>query len=195
MPAAAGLFVLVEPILQLWVGDRMTDPETQLPLAVVLIRIMTVGMVIRALTDGWIKILYGAGHVTKYAPIILGGVIANPILAVMLYFILPEPYQFIFAVTSYSIVYVIFNIGILPRLMGKVLDMPVSSILLPIVKPLFVTLISMGALVYMCTFIEVWNGWNFLSICAIYGGLYVLLLVPIVLNGKERALILNALKK
>jgi O-antigen/teichoic acid export membrane protein len=32
MPAAAGLFILAEPILTIWVGDRMGDPTTELPM-------------------------------------------------------------------------------------------------------------------------------------------------------------------
>ncbi len=194
-PSAAALFVLAEPILYLWIGDRMDDPETQLPLTVVMIRIMTIGMVIRAMTDGWIKILYGAGHVSRYAPIILGAVIANPILAIALYFILPESTRFTFAVTSYTTVYIIFNIGFLPKLMGKLLDTSIAGILSPTVKPLIATFISVGALVYMTTWIDKWNGINFIGVSIAYGIIYAVLLLCFVLNSDERRLIFKALRK
>ena len=150
MPAAAGLFILAEPILTIWVGDRMGDPTTELPMTATLIRVMSVGMVIRALTDGWIKILYGAGHVSKYAPLILGAVVANPILAIVLYFVLPESIRFTFAVSAYSAVYLIANLGLLPRLMGKLMGCGAISILTPMLRPLIVTAFSMMGLAFAC---------------------------------------------
>ena len=65
LPAAAALFVLAGPILTLWVGDRMEHPEIELPLTIVLVRIMCIGMAIRALTDGWIKIMVRSRARTK----------------------------------------------------------------------------------------------------------------------------------
>ena len=195
LPAAAGLFVMAGPILTIWIGDRMSDPTTQLPLTIVLIRIMCIGMAIRALTDGWIKIMYGAGHVTKYAPLILGGVIANPILAVALFYILPESSRFIFAVTSYTTVYIVFNLGFLPRLMGKLLGGSTYSMFQPAIGPLVVTLVSASALFYAAMQVKTWSIIPFVTVCAGYGVLYAVLVFVFILRVDERKLALRLVKK
>ena len=56
-PVAIGVVALAEPVLRLWVGDRLEDPQNILPKAIMLIRIMTLGMIARAISDGWIRIL------------------------------------------------------------------------------------------------------------------------------------------
>ena len=195
LPAAGGLFILAEPILTYWVGSQMSDPETQLPLTAILIRIMCAGMVVRSLTDGWISILYGAGHVSKYAFLILGGAIANPIVAIILYFILPEPIRFTFAVWAYTIVFVMAYLGLLPRLMGRLLHVNTYEILAPIIKPLIVTLVSM---------LTLWCALSIFSASSVpvlfgmgvgYGILYTVLTSIFVLRQDERRLAVTLLKR
>ena len=195
MPAAAGLFVLAEPILTIWVGDRMENPATELPMTVMLIRVMSVGMVIRALTDGWIKILYGAGYVSKYAPLILGAVIANPILAIVLYFVLPEPIRFTFAVTAYSAVYLIANLGLLPRLMGKLIGGGATSILAPMLRPFMVTLLSVPILAFAIIWIDKWSLVYLFGVSACYGLIYGVLVILVVLRDEERNRVAELLKR
>ena len=60
-----------------------------IPHTVILVRIMVIGLMSRAIADGWMKLLYGAGHIKRYAPLILAGGIANPILALMLIYNFP----------------------------------------------------------------------------------------------------------
>lgn len=195
MPAAAGLFILAEPILTIWVGDRMGDPTTELPMTATLIRVMSVGMVIRALTDGWIKILYGAGHVSKYAPLILGAVVANPILAIVLYFVLPESIRFTFAVSAYSAVYLIANLGLLPRLMGKLMGCGAISILTPMLRPLIVTAFSMMGLAFAVSQFEQWSLARLFGVSACYGMVYAVLVMFIVLRSEERRRVVQLLKR
>ena len=194
MPAAAGLFIMAEPILTIWVGDRMGDPTTELPMTATLIRVMSIGMVIRALTDGWIKILYGAGHVSKYAPLILCSVLANPILAIILYFVLPEPIRFTFAVSAYSAVYIIANLGLLPRLMSKLLGGGAISILSPMVRPLVATMISMAGLAVVVSQLEQWSLARLFVVSASYGLVYATLVILVVLRTKERQRVFQLLK-
>ena len=194
LPAAAGLFVLAEPLLYFWVGDRMTNPETDLALTTTLIRIMVIGMAIRSLTDGWIKILYGSGNVSRYAPIILGGVIANPVLAIILYYVLPEHVRFVFAVLAYSLVFIFFNLYLLPRLMGRLFETSYSAILSPVLKPLVMTLISAILLEYMASQVDTWGLYNFLGVCVMYGTLYGILVLLFVITPDEKQSIRRLIK-
>ena len=195
LPAAGGLFILTEPILTYWVGSQMSDPETQLPLTATLIRIMCAGMVVRSLTDGWISILYGAGHVSKYAFLILGGSIANPIVAIILYFILPESIRFTFAVWAYTIVFVMAYLGLLPRLMGRLLHVNTYEILAPIIKPLIVTLVSMLILWYALSFFGASSMPMLFGMAFGYGILYTVLTSIFVLRQDERRLAVTLLKR
>ena len=91
IPCAITIFFLAEPLLRLWVGGELEHENANfIPATVVLVRIMVIGLMSRAIADGWMKLLYGAGHIKRYAPLILAGGIANPVLAFVLIYTLPD---------------------------------------------------------------------------------------------------------
>jgi hypothetical protein len=118
--------------------------------------------------------------------LILGAVVANPILAIILYFVLPEPIRFTFAVTAYSAVYVVANLGMLPRLMGKLIGGGAFAILAPTVRPLVVTIISMSGLALVVSYLDQWSLLLLFEVSAGYGIVYVVFVVLFVLSAKER---------
>ena len=65
------VFVLAEPLLRLWVGKSTENPSLTLPQAEILVKIMVLGLACRAVSDGWMKLFYGAGFIRKYAPYVL----------------------------------------------------------------------------------------------------------------------------
>ena len=90
---AAFVLVLAEPILAVWLGDRLETPE-QAAMAAALSRLVVIGATARAISDGWVRILYGAGHVRRYAPLVLAAGIANPFIAIALIYLLPAPVRY-----------------------------------------------------------------------------------------------------
>src|SRR5690606_17468115 len=96
VPATAILIILAEPILSLWVGGRLDDPSSELAnMTATLVRILAVGTMFLAASESITNILYGAGYIHRYAPYLLAGGVANPILSVVLLVLLPEPLKYI----------------------------------------------------------------------------------------------------
>ena len=137
-PVAIGVTLLAEPVLNLWVGNGLEDPQTTLPAATMLIRVMALGMASWTIADGWIRILYGAGHVTRYAPLVIAGGIANPLLAGLLLLVLPESVRYTAVCWSFSIVLFIVHGILVPIAGARALGMTLRQLLSPLGRPLVV---------------------------------------------------------
>ena len=137
-PVAIGVTLLAEPVLNLWVGNGLEDPQTTLPAATMLIRVMALGMASWTIADGWIRILYGAGHVTRYAPLVIAGGIANPLLAGLLLLVLPESVRYTAVCWSFSIVLFLVHGILVPIAGAKALGMTLRQLLSPLGRPLVV---------------------------------------------------------
>ena len=75
-PMMFSLMLFAEDLVALWVGGRLKDPESTIPTIANMIRILTVGVASRSLSEGWMSILNGAGKVDRYARfVIIGGVL------------------------------------------------------------------------------------------------------------------------
>lgn len=88
IPACTVVFIYAPPLLSVWIGRHFT-PD-QLEICVMTVRVLAIGMAARGISDGWLRVLYGAGYVQKYAPLILVGGLINPILSFALYAALPN---------------------------------------------------------------------------------------------------------
>jgi peptidoglycan biosynthesis protein MviN/MurJ (putative lipid II flippase) len=185
-PVMIAVVVLAEPVLRVWVGARLDDPDTTLPLAVTLVRIMALGVAARAVSDGWIRILYGAGHVARYAPVILLGGILNPILAVLLLFVLPEPVRYTGVVWAFSAVLVGVHGGIVPRIGAKALGMTYRQMFAPLLRPLIISLICAPVLVVAMMRIPQWDLLRLGVIAGAYGVAYLGLCWIFVIDRSER---------
>lgn len=146
LPAAAAVLITAEPLLDLWVGSRLTDRDEQLPLAAAMTRILIVGIICRAISDGWIRVLYGAGHVKRYVPIMLIGGVLNPIVAIVLLRTLPEPLRWYAPAIAFSAIMLGAHFLWLPRIVSACLGVSYRSVLAPVVRPMIITLASAPAL-------------------------------------------------
>jgi O-antigen/teichoic acid export membrane protein len=146
LPASIGIFILAEPILELWLGRALEDPERVIPPATVLVRIMAAALASRAVADGWMKVLYGAGHIRRYAPIVLLGGIANPVLAILLIKILPETdvplWRSAITGTAWAlgITMVAVNVGFMPMKTAQLLGIRRRETVQPLIPPFLIAL-------------------------------------------------------
>lgn len=192
LPAALGVAVLVEPILRVWVADRFEDPATELPLAVLTIRILAIGMAARSVSDGWIRLLYGAGYVAKYAPLILVGGIANPALAVAIILlaradVLPGGIGFYGPAIAFSTIFVAVHVVLLARIAARCLEEPAAQTIAPIVRPLFITLLA-SPMLWLPGWLGLSNDWlRILGAIVGYGCVYAPLAWLVVLSSDERS--------
>jgi len=146
LPAAAAVLITAEPLLDLWVGSRLTDRAEQLPLAAAMTRILIVGIICRAISDGWVRILYGAGHVRRYVPIMLIGGVLNPIIAIVLLRTLPEPLRWYAPAIAFSAIMLGVHFFWLPRVASACLGVSYRSVLAPVIRPLVITIATAPAL-------------------------------------------------
>lgn len=145
-PAAVLVWVLAEPLFNLWVGSGVEDPDAVFPPAATLVRIMAIGLAARAISDGWLRILYGAGLIRSYAPIIFLGGLANPLLVGLLILILPDTYDFTAVGWAYAALFVVLHGWIAPVRGARALGVPVREFYIPTLRPIAVALISSAGL-------------------------------------------------
>lgn len=194
-PAAVGLVVLAEPILQIWLGSRLSDPATQIPPAVVLTRILAVGLSAYAISSCWMFIFYGAGHIRRYAPLILAGAVCNPIIALLLFQVLPGSISYIAPAIAYSIVMLIAHMILMPLRTAPELGLRLRDLYLPLIRPLVVTALAAPALLVGARVVEQWNLLSLAAVAAVYGALVGALTWVFVVDGSERKRIAQALRR
>ncbi len=137
LPAAVGVWFMAEPLLRLWVGKHL-EPD-DLARAIGITRLLVIGFAARGISDCWIKTLYGAGHIRRYAPVILAGGLTNPILATLLVFFLPEPTNFYAPAATYAAIFVAIHLLTVPFIAARCVEVSPADLLGPLVKPTIIT--------------------------------------------------------
>ncbi len=187
-PVAAILSCLTAPIMQVWLGKRLD--AAQLPAAVVTAQILLLPVTVRSVTDCWTRILYGAGYIRQYAPLLLTGGIINPVVAVILLYTLPDPYRQYSASISFAVVMTVFHFFLLPSATAKCLGCHYRTMLLPIIRPATAAILPLPVLIFGYPWlIPIVGGrlWLALALTAgAYGLCYAALALAFVLKPDER---------
>ncbi len=187
-PAMVVVFIIAEPLLRMWVGRSLENPELMLPPTEILVKIMVLGLACRAVSDGWMKLFYGAGHIRKYAPYIFAGGICNPILSILLIVVLPEDQNYIGVAVAYTAVLLIFHIVIMPKVTAASVGLSYKKIIRPAIRPFIIAVAVSPALFSADYFSETellnWNG-VILGVC-IYSLAYLLASWWFLFTKKER---------
>ena len=196
-PAMIIVFVFVEPLLRMWVGKSVSDPAAMLPPTEVLVRIMVIGLTCRAISDGWMKLFYGAGFINRYAPYVFAGGLFNPLLAILFIFALPENTSYTGAAIAYSIVFLVVHTIIMPVVTSHCVNMTFKDVVRPSFRPLFLALLASP-----CLFINLFIdnpeqvGWFELFIAiGLYGFVYLGLAWQILLSVDERKKVILLVKR
>jgi len=145
-PAMVVVFFFAEPLLRMWVGRSIENPAETLPDAELLVKIMVIGLTCRAVSDGWMKLFYGAGHIRKYAPYVFAGGLFNPILSIILILLLPNTIGFTGPAIAYSAVFLIVHMIIIPKVSAKSVGLSLGKIIRPSVRPLSIAIAASPAL-------------------------------------------------
>ena len=185
-PAAVILLVLAEPLLQLWVGGRVEDPATALPPTATLVRVLAIGIAVRSISDGWITVLYGAGYIARYAPVVIIGGIASPLLAVLLLVVLPETVRYTAVAWAFSAVMVVVHGCLVPWIAGRTLGIGGWRLVGALVRPLTVSIAAAPILLLAAWRVQNWTLWHLGATLALFGVVYGLLVVLFVADRHER---------
>ncbi|MCH2137180.1 MAG: hypothetical protein MK101_11470, partial [Phycisphaerales bacterium] len=195
-PAAIAAAVLAEPLLRLWIGRSLEDPDRYIGMSALLVQIMVVGLAARAVSDGWTFLLYGAGHIRRYAKIIVLGGILDPLFAVALVLLLPRlgesnlaPWNAVAGPSwAVAITFLVFHGILLPMRGAKILGVRRSLFFAPLLGP---TLLA-GALSPLLFIVPLADteGWGLLGLAlqiALYSAVYALLAGLLLIGREERA--------
>ena len=187
-PAMIIVFVFVEPLLRMWVGKSVSDPIKMLPPTEVLVRIMVIGLTCRAISDGWMKLFYGAGFINRYAPYVFAGGLFNPLLAILFIFALPENTSYTGAAIAYSIVFLVVHTIIMPVVTSHCINMTFKDVVRPSFRPLSLALVASPCL-FINSFIdnpEQIDWFELFIAIGLYGFVYLGLTWQFLLSVDER---------
>ncbi len=198
-PGVVVSFVLADELIGLWLGRTLDDPDQYVPLAALLVRIGVLGLAARAISDGWIFLLYGAGHIRRYAKILFLGGLLNPVLAIALILTLPDlgnevsPRNNITGVSwAITAVFVLFNGVFLPMRGAKILDVQLRDFLMPLLPP-FLLAVAIGPILLLPNWIpalrhdgELWGLLDLTISMGAYGVVYGIAAFFVLLTPDER---------
>lgn len=145
MPAGAGVLIYCFPILHLWVGRQLEDYDTIMGMGVVMARILALALAARAISDTWVLVLYGAGFVRSYAPLIIAGGFIAPVTAIILLLTLPADLRYIGPAVGFTLVFVGLHLVGVPVLAARCLHLSPWSLIRSVGRPFLATAAASGA--------------------------------------------------
>jgi O-antigen/teichoic acid export membrane protein len=194
-PAITAIFILAKPLLEVWVGDRLENTTVEVPMAANLVRVLCLGIACRSISDGWMFILYGAGHIRSYAPTILIGGLATPVLAGLSLWLLPDQLRFYGAAGAFSLVLLVVHTGIFPVIGARTIALPASRMFTPLIPPALATLACVPVLLVEVVYVNQWTLVKLAAAAAVYGVAYSLACLLIVLTRQERRQIMRIITR
>lgn len=190
LPAGVCAFFLAEPLIRLWIGSKIEHPEIYLPRIGAVAQILVIALTARAISDGWMMILYGAGHLKRYAPLVLAGGIANPVFSIALLLVAPERVALYVVPTVFCVVYTAVHFFMLPRVAASCLSIRYGEIFSPLLRPAIATALSTPVLLLAGRLFARtgwhWNPYTTGAAVMAFGVVFGLLSALIVLTPQER---------
>ena len=193
-PATLALWFLAKPLIVFWVGARITDPATTIPLIVTMVRILIVGIAARSLSEGWMRILAGAGQVRLYAPTVLVAAISNPVVACLLIYLCPAGYGLFAPAVVFSCLLFVVHLVYLPMVVARHYDFGLRAVIVPLIRPLLATLVGLSFLI-ASTRLPIDTRTTLLLSVVLFCCVYAVACYAIALEPRERHLITNFLLK
>ncbi len=138
LPVGLAMFALARPLLDVWVGAKVQDPAAILEPAAVMTRILAVAIVTRSVSEGWVTVLYGAGYVSRYAPVIFAGGLLAPLLGVVLTWALPPSVEVQGPALGFTIVVSSVYLLALPIVGARCVGQGYFQMLAPMLRPLLI---------------------------------------------------------
>lgn len=221
LPVAALIFGLADPVVRLWVGRTLSDPDVTIPEAVMLTRILLIPITVRAISDCWTRILYGAGFVASFARMVLVGGVLNPVIAWTLLlsvrFVsahaaqipggaalssalnrlpeIPDEIRLYIPAITFAAVYSFFHFFLLPIITVRCLRTRRRDIFAPMIRPIIASALGWAFLVGLELVIDRWTIVKLGGAVAVYGVLMGVLAFTIALTPSQRGTILNIVRR
>ncbi|WP_298436733.1 hypothetical protein [uncultured Jannaschia sp.] len=115
-----GLWLLAEPLLQIWLGPALLGGDVRVELIAWAVRLLIVGAYARAVSEPWMKLLNGRGAVGDYAPALFFGALLNAGVLGAVLFWQPSLGMAIAMITSaFSAIHLVVHLWVLPRAVAR----------------------------------------------------------------------------
>lgn len=194
LPVGLTMFVLAGPLLDAWIGNKVNDPAAIMEPATLMVRILAVAIVTRAVSEGWITVLYGAGYVSRYAPVIFAGGVLAPTLGVVLAKTLPPDLRVQGPALALMLVMSSVYLLALPVVGARCVGASFGRMLSPVLRPLLISALAAPALWTGVAFRGA-LGNSFIAQVVVptgaFGAVYAPLAFAIVLTAQERGRLLR----
>jgi hypothetical protein len=195
LPAGLTVALLAEPLLTLWIARAADDPAVTIPRAVLMIRIMVFALVARAISDGWVTILYGAGQIRRVAPLVIAGGLLTPVTAITLLLALTGQARDNAPAIALTASLVLVHLVALPPLAARALGVRTSDLLRPIARPALATALASPVYLAAGAVLARWTLGHLFLVLAAFGAAYAALTWLIVLDGQDRRRVLDLLRR
>lgn len=189
LPGAAGVILLTQPLLTLWVGKHLS-PEN-LAATIIMTRVMAIAALCNAISDSWSRILYGAGAVKPYAKLFFLGGLLSPCLSIIFIAIFPTNLSIYGPAAAFALILLAVHLLTLPIIVAKEMGMTYAEVLIkPLVKPFLATCITAPALLTYHLDIPIHPALKLLGASAAFGAAFTAAAWLFILDRAERTRIL-----
>jgi O-antigen/teichoic acid export membrane protein len=194
-PAVVGIAVLALPFLQVWVGSTVDDPEQTLPLAASLTRVLLIGFLVMCIGDGWTRILFGAGFVSRYGPAVIWSNVLTPVAAIVLLWVMPQAYKFTAAAWGFAITYFAAQALFVPRIVASSFAMRWAEVYGPLIRLAVIAALCIPLVACFHWIVRGWNvGWMVLAAIP-YGLAYTAIVWLWAVGPQDRSRLVRAALK
>lgn len=194
VPASIAIAALAEPVLWLVLGSRIPDPGV-VPVAVTFMQIIAVGVAARAIAENWTRVLYGAGQIRRYAPVMLVGGLLNPVIAVSLFLLLPADSAYLAAPIAFAGSITLVHFLVLPFVAARTIHLRARDMLLPVLPCTLIAAACSPILYFAHRVITDWTIFHLLGVALAYGGVYTALCLVFAVKAEERRRFGKALRR
>lgn len=185
-PMMFSLMLYAEELVGLWVGGRLKDPDSTIPMIATMIRVLTVGVASRSLSEGWMSILNGAGKVDRYARFIIIGGLLNASIGLGVLWFMDAVTLFYVPAWICSFVLFVVHLVVIPVVIACEYEESVWAILSPLLSPFVASVVCCLAAVNVARFVQ-----SGLPQIVIYAGtltlVYAASVYALVMSSQERS--------
>lgn len=192
LPGGVTFFMLTEPLLTLWIGRSLDNPAESIPQAAVMVRVLIVASVVRSVVDGWIAILYGAGHIRSVAKLTLWGAGVTPVVAIALFMVMPVGVRLYAPALAFGAVFTLVHGVMLPPVAARRLGVGLLDLLGPMIRPALVSVACAPVYAAALMLFDRWTLVQLFGVLAAYGVAYAALSWRFVVTAQERRRLIDA---
>jgi len=139
---AAFLLMHADQLIAFVFADRLSQPQRDLPLIVTMFQLLTIGIVARALSEGWMALLTGSGRIQDYGPAVFVGALANPPLVLALHYLLPADVRLFGAGYAFIVLTLIMHGLVVPYVTARYLNVTAAALYAPCLRPVVLVAIA-----------------------------------------------------